>query len=78
MNNENLNWHFVQDSDGNIISEDSDNIMCGGEGISWSDSFTNDEDELKLGNYQATIEFSNGATALQANWDYRFAITYDF
>ena len=69
---------FVQDSDGNLISEDSGNIVCGAEGISWSDSFTNDDGGLKLGDYPAVIEFSNGATAFQANWDYRFAITYDF
>ena len=69
---------FVQDSEGNSVSEDSGNIVCGAEGISWSDSFTNDDGGLKLGNYQAVIEFSNGATAIQANWDYRFAITYDF
>ena len=69
---------FVQDSDGNSSSEVSGNIVCGAEGISWSDSFTNDDGALKLGDYQAVIEFSNGATAFQANWDYRFAITYDF
>ena len=69
---------LILDPEGNTVSESTGNIACGGEGTSWSETFTNVENELKLGDYQTTIEFSNGATALQANWDYRFSITYDF
>jgi len=31
-----------------------------------------------LGDYQATIAFTNSGTPVQASWDYRFAITYEF
>ena len=67
----------VQDSDGNTIGEDSGKIACGGEGSSWTQTFTTD-DELSLGDYQTTITFTNGGTPVQANWNYRFAIIYEF
>lgn len=67
----------VQDSDGNTIGEGSGNIACGGEGSSWTQTFTTD-DELSLGDYQTAITFTNGGTPVQANWNYRFAIIYEF
>ena len=67
----------VQDASGESIGEGNGNIACGGEGGTWNQAFSNVE-ELNLGDYQATIEFTNGGTPVQASWNYRFAILYEF
>ena len=69
----------VQDSTGDDIGSEQGNIACGGETASWSSTFYENEGEgLKLGEYQVTISFTNSGTPVQANWDYRLAIIYDF
>ena len=68
----------VADSDGNQIGQGNGNAVCGGEGSSWSDTFTNDNNEMALGNYQINIAFTNGGTPVQANWNYLFSVTYNF
>lgn len=65
-------------ADGTSIADGSGSIACGGESQSWSESFSSEEDDLALGDYQATIEFTNGGTFVQANWNYRFSIIYEF
>ena len=65
-------------AEGTSIAGGSGSIACGGESQSWSESFSSEEDELLLGDYQATIEFTNGGTPVQANWNYRFSIIYEF
>ncbi len=69
----------VQDSSGNDIGSNQGSIGCGGETASWGSTFFDNEgDGLELGEYQVTIAFTNSGTPVQANWDYRLAITYDF
>ena len=68
----------VQDSEGNEIGQNGGNVACGGEGANWNIEFYNDNNALNLGDYQITIAFTNSGTPVQANWDYRFAIVYDF
>ena len=65
-------------AEGTSMADGSGSIACGGESQSWSESFSSEEDELALGVYQATIEFTNGGTFVQANWNYRFSIIYEF
>ena len=69
----------VQDSSGSDIGGDEGSIGCGGETASWGSTFFDSEGNgLELGEYQITIAFTNNGTPVQANWDYRLAITYDF
>ena len=68
----------VQDSEENEIGQSEDSVACGEEGKDWSIIFINDETELTLGSYEVTIAFTNSGIPVQANWDYRFAIVYDF
>ena len=69
----------VQDSSGSDIGSDQGSIGCGGETASWGSTFFDNEgDGLELGEYQVTIAFTNSGTPVQANWDYRLVITYDF
>ena len=69
----------VQDSTGDDIGSEQGNIACGGETASWSSTFYENEGRgLELGEYQVTISFTNSGTPVQANWDYRLAIIYDF
>ena len=69
----------VQDSSGSDIGSDQGSIGCGGETASWDSTFFDNEgDGLELGEYQVTIAFTNSGTPVQANWDYRLVITYDF
>ena len=69
----------VQDSSGSDIGGDEGSIGCGGETASWGSTFFDSEGNgLELGEYQITITFTNNGTPVQANWDYRLAITYDF
>ena len=67
----------IQDSDENQIGEGNGIVECGDEG-SWNEVFSNDENTMSLGQYQITIEFTNGGTPVQANWNYRFEIIYNF
>ena len=68
----------IQDSDGSQIGEGNGNVACGGDGATWNGVFSNDENEMSLGNYQITIDFTNGGTPVQTNWNYRFEIVYNF
>ena len=68
----------IEDSEGNQIGEANGNVACGGYSESWNELFSNDENEMNLGSYQITIEFTNGGTPVQANWNYRFEIIYNF
>ncbi len=69
----------VQDSSGNEIGGGGGNVACGGETASWSSTFyENEGDGLELGIYEVTISFTNSGAPVQANWDYRLAIIYDF
>ena len=66
----------IQDSEGSQIGEGSGNVACGGDGATWNEAFSNDENTMSLGQYQIAIEFTNGGTPVQANWNYRFEILY--
>ena len=69
----------VQDSSGNEIGSNQGSIGCGDETTSWDTAFYDNEGNgVELGEYQVTITFTNNGTPVQANWDYRLAITYDF
>ena len=69
----------VQDSSGSDIGSNQGSIGCGGETASWGSTFYDDDGNgLELGEYQVTIAFTNSGTPVQANWDYRFVITYEF
>ena len=68
----------IQDADSNQIGEGNGNVACGGESSSWSELFSNNENDMSLGNYQVSIEFTNGGTPVQVNWNYRFDVIYNF
>jgi hypothetical protein len=68
----------VQDSAGSEIGSNEGNVGCGGETASWGVTFFTTEAKLELGEYEVTIAFTNNGAPAQANWDYRFAITYEF
>ena len=68
----------ILDSEGIVIGDGNGNVACGGEGTSWSEIFSNEQNEMSLGNYQLSIEFTNGGTPVQANWNYLFKINYNF
>ena len=68
----------VQDSEGNEVGQNGGNVACGGEGANWNIEFYNDDNALDLGEYQITISFTNSGTPVQANWNYRFAVVYEF
>jgi PKD repeat protein len=68
----------ILDSEGDVIGDGNGNVACGGEGTSWSEIFSNEQDQMSLGNYQLTIEFTNGGTPVQANWNYLFKVNYNF
>jgi len=69
----------VQDSSGNEIGSNQGSIGCGGETTSWDTAFYDNEGNgIELGEYQVTITFTNNGTPVQANWDYRLAINYNF
>ena len=67
----------LQDSGGSQVAEESGNVACGESG-SWNEIISNDDDTMHLGDYQVTIELTNGGTPVQANWNYRFEIIYNF
>jgi len=67
----------LQDSGGSQVAEESGNVACGESG-SWNEIISNDDDTMNLGDYQVTIELTNGGTPVQANWNYRFEIIYNF
>ena len=68
----------VTDSSGNEVGTGNGNIACGGESASWDLNLDSQTNLIELGDYQATIAFTNSGTPVQASWDYRFAITYEF
>jgi len=68
----------VLDSEENEIGQNGGNVACGGEGANWNIEFYNDDNALNLGDYQITIAFTNSGTPVQANWNYRFAVVYEF
>ena len=68
----------VQDSAGSEIGSNEGCVGCGGETARWGVMLFNDEAKLELGEYNVSIAFTNSGAPVQANWDYRFAITYDF
>ncbi len=67
----------LQDSGGSQVAEESGNVACGESG-SWNEIISNDDDTMNLGDYQVSIELTNGGTPVQANWNYRFEIIYNF
>ena len=70
---------FIEDPSGNEIRRNEGNIECSGtNSASVLNIIYNNEDEIELGDYQATIAFTNSGIPVQANWDYSFAIVYDF
>ena len=42
-------------------------ILHAAEKVQVTDTFTNDNNEMRLGNYQISIAFTNGGTPVQAN-----------
>ena len=66
----------LQDSEGEQIAEGSGSVACG-ETSSWNQIISAD-DEISLGDYQVSIELTNGGTPVQSNWNYRFEIIYNF
>ena len=67
----------LQDSDGGQIAEESGSVACG-ETASWNEIISNDDNSMILGDYQVSIELTNGGTPVQSNWNYRFEIIYNF
>ena len=67
----------LQDSDGGQIAEESGSVACG-ETASWNEIISNDDNSMVLGDYQVSIELTNGGTPVQSNWNYRFEIIYNF
>ena len=67
----------LEDSDGSQIAEENGNVACG-ESASWNEIISNDDNSMVLGDYQVAIELTNGGTPVQANWNYRFEIIYNF
>lgn len=68
----------IVDSEGKQIGEGTGNTACGGETSEWSGIFSNEEGNMKLGDYLVSIELTNGGTPVQANWNYLFEVTYNF
>ena len=68
----------VQDSEGSEIGSDEGSVGCGGETANWGVTLLSGETKLELGEYNVSIAFTNSGAPVQANWGYRFAITYDF
>ncbi len=66
----------LQDSEGEQIAEGSGSVACG-ETSSWN-QIISAGDEISLGDYQVSIELTNGGTPVQSNWNYRFEIIYNF
>ena len=58
-------------------TEENGNVACG-ETASWNEIMSNDDNSMDLGDYQVAIELTNGGTPVQANWNYRFEIIYNF
>ena len=67
----------LQDSDGGQIAEENGSVACG-ETASWNEIISNDDNSMVLGDYQVSIELTNGGTPVQSNWNYRFEIIYNF
>ena len=57
--------------------DENGNVACG-ESASWNEIMSNNDNSMDLGDYQVAIELTNGGTPVQANWNYRFEINYNF
>ena len=68
----------ITDSNGKEVGSGNGNIACGGEADSWSLAINSQDNTIELGDYQANIAFTNSGTPVQASWNYRFAVIYDF
>ena len=68
----------ITDSKDMEIGQGTGSVQCGGEEKNWNAVFSNSDNELAIGNYQTTISFTNTGTPVQANWNYRIAIIYEF
>ena len=68
----------VIDSNGNEVGNDNGNIACGDASTNWDFSLDSNNDQIELGDYQANIAFTNSGTPVQASWNYRFAVFYEF
>lgn len=68
---------IITDSNEEEIGSDNGNIACG-ESASWDFSINSQSNPIELGDYQATISFTNSGTPVQASWNYRFAVVYEF
>ena len=68
----------VIDSNGNEVGNDNGNIACGDASASWDFSLDSNNNQIELGDYQANIAFTNSGTPVQASWNYRFAVFYEF
>jgi hypothetical protein len=68
---------IITDSNEEEIGSDNGNIACG-ESASWDFSINSQSNPIELGDYQATISFTNSGTLVQASWNYRFAVVYEF
>jgi len=68
----------ITDSNGEEVGSGNGNIACGGEADSWSLAINSQDNTIELGDYQANIAFTNSGTPVQASWNYRFAVIYDF
>ena len=68
----------ITDSDGDEVGSSNGNIACGGDAASWNLAINSEDNPIELGDYQANIAFTNSGTPVQASWNYRFAVIYEF
>ena len=68
----------ITDSNGEEVGSGNGNIACGGEAANWNLAINSQDNSIELGDYQANIAFTNSGTPVQASWNYRFAVIYNF
>ena len=68
----------IADSTGNEVGSSNGNIACGGEAASWNLAINSEDNPIQLGDYQANIAFTNSGTPVQASWNYKFVVIYEF
>ena len=68
----------ITDFDGDEVGSSNGNIACGGDAASWNLAINSEDNPIELGDYQANIAFTNSGTPVQASWNYRFAVIYEF
>lgn len=68
----------IADSTGNEVGSSNGNIACGGEAASWNLAIDSEDNPIQLGDYQANIAFTNSGTPVQASWNYKFVVIYEF